>query len=268
MITVCPSCHRQFRIYARQLSAANGLVQCGFCGEQFNALHRLHDQPLAEAVSEAVAPEQGTDVGQEEPQFQIPDTPDSAGEAEGEVSSGWNGDDHDLVEEILDAEPEPRPRSRIALAMWITGTLLLLLITTLQVAWFNRDTLLARYPQYLPVARQLCDYLHCELTRVENSSAIVVINRDVRDHPRYQNVLLVNVTIENRSEQTVAYPDILLTLFDTDGRVIGYRQFAPDDYLDGIAAVDAGMRSSQPVHLVLEVAGSADEAVGFEFDFL
>ena len=46
MYTTCPSCVRQYRIRAKQLSIAAGVVRCGYCGEQFNALVRLSDEPL------------------------------------------------------------------------------------------------------------------------------------------------------------------------------------------------------------------------------
>lgn len=49
MYTSCPACKRQFRILARQLSAAGGTVKCGFCGEQFNALLFLSDTSSADA---------------------------------------------------------------------------------------------------------------------------------------------------------------------------------------------------------------------------
>ncbi len=45
MYTSCTGCLRQFRIHAEQLSAAGGLVKCGYCGEQFNALEYLSDEP-------------------------------------------------------------------------------------------------------------------------------------------------------------------------------------------------------------------------------
>ena len=51
MFTVCPSCAKQFHIYAEHIAAAGGQVRCGFCSHQFNALERLSDEPFPETVS-------------------------------------------------------------------------------------------------------------------------------------------------------------------------------------------------------------------------
>jgi hypothetical protein len=163
---------------------------------------------------------------------------------------------------------EPVRKSGVATVLWSFGVILLMTIMVLQFAWFNRDVILARYPQYLPVAKQLCERFECELIRDHGVSSIVVLNRDVRDHPGFYNVLLVNVTIENQSTQVLPYPVILLSLFDTNGRISGYRQISPQEYLGENTIVEAGMRPSEPTHLVLEVTGSTDTAVSFEIGFL
>jgi len=173
---------------------------------------------------------------------------------------------HELIADLL--ENEPVRKSRAATVLWSLGVILFMMIMVLQFAWFNRDAILARYPQHLPVAKQLCERLGCELIRDHSVASIVVLNRDVRDHPGFYNVLLVNVTIENQSTQVLPYPVILLSLFDTNGRISGYRQISPQEYLGENTVVEAGMRPSEPTHLVLEVTGSTDTAVSFEIGFL
>ena len=80
MFTDCPACHRQFHVYAAQLTAARGMVKCGFCGQKFNALERLRDKPLAQ-------PDPGPPVSSEiespsEPDFIIPEQEDEQMERE------------------------------------------------------------------------------------------------------------------------------------------------------------------------------------------
>lgn len=272
MFTICPSCSRQFRITARQLSAVKGLVQCGFCGKQFNALERLHDQPqpiLKAPVSVELD-------GQQEPRFDLGDQADDT-----QVSPLKTRVPNHVLRENTAQQIEPADelintlldddtvrKSGMARVLWSFGVLLLILIMVLQFAWFNRDEILSRYPQYLPVAKQLCERLRCEVIRDQAVASIVVLNRDVRDHPGFYNVLLVNVTIENQSTQVVPYPVILLSLYDTNGRKSGYRQFSPREYLGENTIVEHGMRPSEPTHLVLEVTGSTETAVGFEIGFL
>jgi predicted Zn finger-like uncharacterized protein len=45
MYTRCPSCHTVFHLHASQLTAARGQVRCGDCGEIFQSLDYLYDDP-------------------------------------------------------------------------------------------------------------------------------------------------------------------------------------------------------------------------------
>jgi hypothetical protein len=96
----------------------------------------------------------------------------------------------------------------------------------------------------------------------------VLLNRDVRLHPNYANTLLVNATMANQGDRAQPYPVIQFALFDTSGKVIAAREFAPQEYLDNSINLDQGMPVNQPVHFVLEIAGPAQGAVSFEFRFL
>jgi len=353
MFTDCPSCRRQFRLRARQLSAARGWVQCGYCGEQFNALERLHDQPQPrprvsvpviqeEAVAEGATgnaavsnpPDQNDDAPslqlEQEPELEdgaakagnvaleseatmdeislrleeqteedaprIGEEADGAplwGETESEAAplpSGAQADEVHLqarsratiaaqnrkrpgeepeFELPPELEPEATPqRSRLSRVLWGLAVFLLLAVTAAQVAWFNRDDLLTRYPQWMPLARQVCKYFQCSVIRHRDVSAIKLLNRDVRDHPRYQGALLVNATIANESDVIQPFPVVQLALFDTGGKLIGERKFRPDEYLDQSIDSDGGMPPGKPFHIVLEVTGPTQGAVSFEFHFL
>lgn len=313
MFTDCPSCHRQFRLHARQLSAARGWVQCGYCGEQFNALERLHDQPQPRPrVSVPVIDEEADD--QELPSFDISDEPaqselpepdlDIVEEEEPVTKSRYRvlweskvsavekeaaGEDT-VEEEVVEEEAgekqafevrrppiglppqlqqeEPPRRSRFSRVLWGLAVVLLLVITAAQVAWFNRDDLLTRYPQFMPLARRVCEYFQCSVIRHQDVSAIKLLNRDVRDHPRYKGALLVNATIANESDVIQPFPVVQLALFDTSGKLIGERKFRPDEYLDQSIDSNGGMPPKKPFHIVLEVTGPTQGAVSFEFHFL
>jgi len=166
---------------------------------------------------------------------------------------------------LVDNRPRPGRRSMI---LWGLGSVLLMLILILQAGWFFRDRVLLQYPQLTPYVKQLCARLDCRLTRYNKVSGIHLVNRDVREHPRYEDSLLVNATMVNGSDHLQPYPLILLSLFDTSGKIISYRQFRPAEYLDDSIDHEAGMAVNVPVHFVLEVTGPTRDAVSFEFDFL
>jgi predicted Zn finger-like uncharacterized protein len=311
MFTHCPRCARQFRIHAEQIAAANGLVRCGFCGEQFNALERLHDSPLPETVlrssPKADVPD-NLDLGAE-PQFDISiaenelafdklvlkesgsdedindlgvlfnDGEDTQPEFESFRLDEDDVDQHyhngngtneeavfDFPEELL-AEGSARQRLTGRM-LWGGATLFAAVLVVAQVAWFNRDELIYRYPELKPWVIQLCEKLDCELIRHRDIAAIKLLNRDVREHPRFVDSLLVNATMTNRSHGVQPFPHIQLVLFDTNGDIIGYREFRPDDYLDNSIGIFEGLSPNFPVHFVLEVTGPTKGAVSFEFRFL
>ena len=305
MYTTCPSCVRQYRIRAKQLSIAAGVVRCGYCGEQFNALVRLSDEPLllpeiepetigsenlegpyvSEPVSEAPDTSDQrieTDIDDEildaEPQFDIGEISED-GESEHTVESNEDIKEVDLdhavsasekLVDIPDAllESKPSPRNFYVSLFWGFGALLLLIGITAQLSWFNRDEILKKYPELLPEVKQLCEYYNCKLLRHRNVHAIKLLNRDIRLHPFYSDTLLVNATISNRSDTIQAFPRIQLTLFNTNGGLVAFREFSPNEYLDNSIMINEGMFPHQPVHFALEITGPTKDAVSFEFRFL
>jgi predicted Zn finger-like uncharacterized protein len=295
MFTSCPNCQKQFRVQASQLSIADGQVKCGVCDHEFSALSRLSDVPLTlEQMNYEFDyepeenPEAEAELG-EEPEFEIFDQARSeetheeeddseivnSGEAQSEKASLDETDTlSEFPDEILGDIPDelretlPVKRSLLATLSWAFGALLLLIIIVAQLAWFNRDELLLRYPQLDPIAREICDRLQCEILRYKDISSIKLLNRDVRNHPLYEGSLLVNATMANKSETIQPFPRIQLALFNPGGEVIGYREFKPEEYLDDSIDIPAGMMPELPIHFVLEVGGPTEGAVSFEFHFL
>jgi predicted Zn finger-like uncharacterized protein len=282
MFTSCPDCARQFRIRADQLSAAGGMVICGFCGQQFNALERLSDTPQpvhatryrSETGEPTLAPletETADESFELEPQFDIPTSvPSLEMRPLPEPGLADFPSRRERTEEFPEMlmEEEASSQSRLVSLIWGLCALILILGIAAQLAWFNRDYLLARYPELKPWAQQLCERLDCVLLRHRNLSAIHLLNRDVRKHPLFSGTLLVNATMANRSDRVQPFPGIQLVLLDTNGHMKAYREFRPDEYLDASIGVDDGMQPEQPVHFVLEVTGSTAGAVSFEFRFL
>lgn len=262
MYTNCPSCNRQYRIKASQLTAAQGEVRCGYCGEQFNALERLSDKPVF--VSLPVSPKQD-----QEPEIapEVIEESISAEFLEVQEQDDYSQEPDFDIPEILREENKPAT-SRAGRIFWSFGIVLLVLVIAIQVAWFNRDFLLEKYPEIKPWAQQICDRLQCELIRHYSTSNIKLLNRDVRLHPHYSDTLLVNASMANRATKVQPYPKIQFSLFDTNGKMIASRIFKPAEYLDNSIDIKSGMPSNQPVHFVLEITGPVDDAVSFEFGFL
>jgi len=256
MYTDCPSCQRQFRVTARHLSAAAGLVRCGFCGARFNALERLHDTPLSRPAVAVTAPEPEL----VEPDFDIAMAEPPPVTQERPATPPWRSRAAIEVDEVT-VEPGRRWG-------WSLAVLVLLLIGAAQVAWFQRDVLRASYPALSPYLERLCRQLGCTVLRGRDLGAISVLNRDVRAHPRYQDTLLVNATISNGARFAQPFPRIQLALSNRNGKVIAARAFAPGEYLDASIDQQLGMTPGAPVQVVLELANVGTDAVSFEIGFM
>jgi len=105
MFTNCPTCARQFRIRASQLATAEGFVQCGFCGKQFNALERLYDKPLVNDRELMATPSEEETAG---PDFYIPEIEDDSMDGEG----------RERLEHILE---ETEAAGKLDVTSWAVG---------------------------------------------------------------------------------------------------------------------------------------------------
>ena len=262
MFVRCPDCLTQFRVRAWHLTAAGGRVRCGACGHAFDAVSRLSDEPRAVAPetetagSETVISDDG-DLNE----FDLPQGlygGDEPGDDAWPGSAGVAGDWPDM-------EPEQAAPKRTG--RWLFVAALLILLGLGQAAWFHRNYVYQHWPQALPRVQQLCEHIGCQVHRLRQPAAIELLNRDVRQHPVYEDTLLVNATITNRADSRQPYPRIQFALYGTDGKALAYREFAPTDYLDDSLPVSAGMPADTPIHVVFEVASTTEGAVSYEFGF-
>lgn len=148
---------------------------------------------------------------------------------------------------------------------WAGAGLLALLALLAQLVWFNRDPILLAYPEWLPYAQKICQRLNCSVTRRHNARAIRLIERDVRRHPRYEDSLLARATMLNELAMPQPYPRVQLTLFDTAGALLGYRNFFPADYLAGGLDPVRGMPVNTPVPFEFAISGPSAAVISFEF---
>lgn len=258
MFTDCPSCESVFRIRAAQLGAAGGWVRCGYCAQTFNALERLHDAPLTRPAprqhTQETTPEPpSADTGPELAQVETADA-----EAAGELFS-------ELPPALFDND-EKKAGSPAGI-IWGGLVVVLSFIALLQLAWFNRDSLLQAYPAGAPWVERICEKLQCKPIRFRDLSTIKLLSKEVQEHPRYRNALLVSAVIVSQARFPQPFPEIELVLYATDRELLAHARFAPSDYLAPGVDPAAGMSPGEPVYFALELAGAAEQAVSFQFHF-
>jgi hypothetical protein len=169
-----------------------------------------------------------------------------------------------------DAPSFTRPRVRANAASRIgwrslvaAGGLSLLLVLQLLLA--QRDTLAAS-PRWRSTITTVCAALRCSLPPWHEPAAFTMLSRDVRPHPGAPGTLLINASFRNDARWPQPWPRLLLTLSDLDGRMVGARSFAADEYL-GATPTQSALAPGQTAAVTLSVVEPAPNIVAFTFDF-
>lgn len=305
MFTRCPSCQTLFRITAETLRAARGQVRCGRCRTQFDALEHLMETAAAAPVAapaeagasladrlqkvRSAVEEDARQVALERAETDAEVTGEAAGidgaaappdaGADASVASEAEmqpaarpaavtlGLDREVVEAVLLGEAPGRSGAgrRIAASF---AVLALLAVLGLQWAYMQRVPLYERQPLLRPWLQRMCDVLQCGLPLVRAPDRIEVLERQVREHPRVADALLVDLTFISRAGEAIAYPVVELQLSDLSGNRVAGRRFAPREYLPPGTDRNKGLQPNVPQHVTLELLEPSARIVSFEFEFL
>jgi predicted Zn finger-like uncharacterized protein len=283
MLARCPNCATVFRIAPADLRAARGLVRCGVCFGVFDAVEALEEpaQPIlpAEVVEALPAPLETTGLDLSEGMdrnpteaFSAEPVPESAAVpgragalADQDTETGPVATPALTAHAMLLASEHPRPRAR---AGWVALTALMTLCLSAQLAWFRGTEVLRAYPGLQESFAAVCTFAGCQLPGPRDPGAVRVMERDLREHPRYRDALLLNAILVNQAVFAQPYPILELALYDTEGAVVAGRRFEPREYLDRAMDADGLMPAGQPLHVVLELVGPKRPPASFELRFL
>ena len=301
MYTQCPACQTVFRVTMEQLRAHDGLVRCGHCQKVFNADQQLFDdipdaqpdvKPAAEkkrAAAKTKEPiERPTKRGKTKPPTKTKKpTPVAEKPAEVEIETAaeeivlettaeerWQPptppiekskpENFERISEILFSSRRRRPAS----AWWIAGSALLLLVLGAQAIYFYRDTL-ASSPVLLPILRDACTQIGCDLRPTTDVGRIELVQpTSIAAHPKYENVLRLRATMVSRSPAPQPYPLMEVTLTDNVGNILARRAFTPREYLERSAFAQSDMLPHVAVSALLDMTNPDGKASGYEINFV
>ncbi|MDR2244096.1 MAG: DUF3426 domain-containing protein [Burkholderiales bacterium] len=120
-----------------------------------------------------------------------------------------------------------------------------------QATYFLHDELASAYPKLTPALSQGCRWLQCEIKPLQNLNALTIEASDLQSDPNDAQQLLLTITLRNRSDKPVAYPDLSLELTDAQDRLLTRRFFSPEMYL--VSATDANLGAPPARDLVLRL---------------
>ncbi|ATD66063.1 hypothetical protein CNR27_00145 [Luteimonas chenhongjianii] len=126
---------------------------------------------------------------------------------------------------------------------------------------------LAADPGWRPTLTALCAVLRCSLPPWHEPAALTLLARDVRPDPDQDGRLLAVATFRNDARWAQAWPRLRLTLSDIDGRPVGSRVFAAEDYLETTPTAPT-LAPGHSAQVRLHLREPEGAAVSFAFDFL
>jgi len=248
METRCDQCKSRFRLTEAQLRQAYGKVRCGECGAVFNALLALKNYD-----------------GELPPRYQqrTPQGKDSnADDAEATARENLN-----QALSLHEAMYGSERRSFFALGplSWFIGILLLLALGAVQAIYYQRYQLIED-PRFQQQVISLCQLLPCAQREFSSAEQIRLVERNVFTHPVTANALMVTGSFVNQAPFAQKMPELLISLFDVQGRLIANRLFQPNEYLleDRNRNVVA---PEIPVQFRLEIVDPGTDALTYEFEF-
>ena len=151
-------------------------------------------------------------------------------------------------------------------AKWQWAALVVLaMLLALQVMVADRARLAAD-ASWRPVISSLCGLVGCSVPTWHQPGAFAMLSRDVSPIPGTAGGLNVQATFRNDARWPQAWPVLLLSLSDADGRVLGSRAFSPKEYL-GAAATQTELAPGQSAQIELKLHEPNPDVVAFSFDF-
>jgi len=266
MFTRCPDCHAIYPLRASWLAQDRGKVECGRCGKIYNALkHLFDDWPEPDEVPISAAE-------QNQPfhlSHRFTNEPDAATQNNGYQGAVVVADE----ENPTDDQPQPDPNQLNLLPAksyhWVWNALLIALIplTLANFSWHYRQPLLE-----IPTIRTTAEGLG--LVEMQQSKArqnpelFQLLSRDLHAHPSRADALILSLTMVNRADYRQDFPQIELSLLDTNNRVLARKILQPDEYLTDGSDSSHGLAPDALLPVVIEFLDPGIASRGFEIRFL
>jgi predicted Zn finger-like uncharacterized protein len=158
-----------------------------------------------------------------------------------------------IVQEGNGGEPLPKNRRWL----WVAASTLLVLVLFAQAAYFFRVDLAARMPGLKPALTAYCKLLRCSVPLPQKTDLMSIESSDLESDPAHENRVVLNALLRNRAPYAQAFPDLELTLNDTNDKPLARRTFKPKDYLPLTENEQTGLLPNHELSVKLQL-GTAD----------
>lgn len=239
-ITHCPSCQTQFIVTETQLNQHNGQVRCGYCLHVFNAKNELVESNMENDSS--LAP-----------------TDDLLTPKAGKKTLGA----------FIKNSQDRYFNAVNSLSKNKTSVLTYLLVTALvftamaQSIYFLRSDIAIYYPNTKAYLIQVCKKIGCTIDLPKKIELIVIDDSDMQEDENYLGLIHLSSTLINQAKFSQAYPNIEVTLTDTNDTPKLRRIFKPNDYLPNQSDILKGLAAGEEVKVKLAITSQEVVVAGY-----
>jgi predicted Zn finger-like uncharacterized protein len=243
-ITRCPLCTTVYQLGEAHLQAAKGWLRCGACGHVFDSTGLVLRWTPATAEAPLSSLSAGLDA-QETPDTQLTSVVDAAADpterialddllqkedrsspddsqpaqsklvGSEQVLPDLNSDPL-MVDTQQPRELETEPKSSIR---WLAtyGVVGLTLLLFLQLAYVQRDAIVASWPESEPVIRHVCQSFGCQVSPLREAEGVVIDSSGLvkrsEDH-------ILTWSVRNTTSRVLGMTALELSLMDGQGKLV------------------------------------------------
>ena len=151
---------------------------------------------------------------------------------------------------------------------WLFGSFILAVMIVTLWLYSNKDHIMSS-PSFRPLVNIICDGLNmqCELGPLVDRGRIKLLKYKIDNHPTVDDAWVLNLDIVNKAPFEQSFPILGVELIDRRGKIIGQRNFKPEEYLPP-HTLGQPLVPGNEIKVKLEIMNPGNEADGFQVDFL
>jgi hypothetical protein len=151
---------------------------------------------------------------------------------------------------------------------WVYAGLFPILLVALaaQGAHYFRSQLAASLPVLRQPLEAYCDYLQCRLEPLRDAALLTIEASDLQADPAHKGLIVLSVTLRNRGNFALAFPNLELTLTDALGQAVARRVLTPESYLRDAGVLSAGIATGDERTLKLFLHAGGVPADGYKIE--
>jgi len=246
-ITRCPSCTTVYQLGVAHLQAAKGWLRCGACGHVFDStglVLRWEPAPDVSAVSAAVSAPAEPDEGQLSAAKAL-DVSDLVADPADRIALDelLKKEDHPTSAQARPAQsdlaafeqalsifkPEPlifeplanaeKVAAPVSSRAWLApyGVMGLALLLALQLAYVQRDAMVAAWPASEPVIRHVCQSFGCQVEPLRDVEGLVI---DSSSLVQRSDDHVLTWSVRNTTRRVLGATAMELSLLDPQGKLV------------------------------------------------